>query len=287
MKTTITALCILAQLLPCFAGNNSKPKFLLFIGNSLTYYNDMPQMLQKMFDEQHVNVKVEQLTLAGASLVSYAKLVENEPDIYVAAAGNEVPVGVMKIKGKKWDYVVVQENGSVVNPCFRYQSFEPSLVFLDSIIKRVGAKTVIYEHFAGNKFPHQTCIGKKELEVYLLLAPRGTKPNILEIDPCCSNIYYNSTDEYRELKQEYSKMAKQLNAGLVKIGLGYETLKKLQPSISLYDIDNCHPSKQGSYLMACMFYKYFTGRDASVIKYCADLDSQQAQTIRRIAASIR
>lgn len=40
----------------------------LFIGNSLTYFHDMPQTVQKMLNETDPNIKVEQSTFPGQSL---------------------------------------------------------------------------------------------------------------------------------------------------------------------------------------------------------------------------
>lgn len=46
----------------------SKEVNVLFVGNSLTYYNDMPQKLQGMLDEQNSNIKIDQITYPGFSL---------------------------------------------------------------------------------------------------------------------------------------------------------------------------------------------------------------------------
>lgn len=37
----------------------------LFIGNSLTYFHDMPQTLQMMLDETHPNIEIDQSTFPG------------------------------------------------------------------------------------------------------------------------------------------------------------------------------------------------------------------------------
>lgn len=48
-------------------------KSILFVGNSLTYYNDMPQILQKMFEEQKHKIKVEQSTYTGINLSEHVR----------------------------------------------------------------------------------------------------------------------------------------------------------------------------------------------------------------------
>jgi hypothetical protein len=48
---------------------SAQEKKILFIGNSLAYYFDMPQMLEKMFNENNtVNYKIAQITLPGIQL---------------------------------------------------------------------------------------------------------------------------------------------------------------------------------------------------------------------------
>lgn len=57
-----------------------------------------------------------------------------------------------------------------------------------------------------------------------------------------------------------------------------EIIKK-HPNINLYE-DESHPSKLGAYLNACVYFKYFTKRKASTIKYNADINDEIANTLK-------
>lgn len=79
------------------AQDQAKSKKLLFIGNSLTYYNELPTLVQELY----VAIKqpkpvVEAITRGGASL----------GDHWQSAGTRE------RITGKKWDYIILQQGPS-------------------------------------------------------------------------------------------------------------------------------------------------------------------------------
>lgn len=264
-----------------------KEQKVLFIGNSLTFYNDMPQTLQKMIDEQQLNIKIDQFTLPGCRLTWFAANIEHNNNSHLRAQKNETPMGVKKILSDKWDYVILQEGGGdPLIPYLQMYSFEPSLLFLDSIIRSIKARTVIYQAFTGNEFPRQLCKDKSSLDDFVLY-PGTVTHSLLETRQSCSNYYKNSTEEFHDIKLEYDKMAKRTKAGMVKIGYAFEAFKKSNRNINLYAPDNGHPSKQGSYLIACMFFKYFTGKPLTLVKYAATLDAKEAAIIRKFADTIK
>ena len=72
MNTKITATLVLTMLVISFKAQTKKGEInVLFIGNSLTYYNDMPQILQKIFKTQNLNFKISQSTYPGISLTQH------------------------------------------------------------------------------------------------------------------------------------------------------------------------------------------------------------------------
>lgn len=66
---------------------------ILFIGNSITYFNDMPGMLRKMAQETGKNVFVAQAVMGGAKVSDHCKSSRTRK----------------KIAAKKWDYVIIQQ----------------------------------------------------------------------------------------------------------------------------------------------------------------------------------
>lgn len=61
--------CLLISVLD--ACSDRKPKEVLFIGNSLTYYHDMPVMLQAMLNEKDIRINIHQSTFPGVSLSAH------------------------------------------------------------------------------------------------------------------------------------------------------------------------------------------------------------------------
>jgi hypothetical protein len=108
----------------------------LFIGNSLTYVNDLPAELQAMVAAAYPGgptLRYESVTPGGYTLQRHW----NEGK---AAA---------KIAEGRWDYVVVQEQ-SQIPFTDREQVFQYARLF-DREIKKVGAKTVFYMTFPLKK----------------------------------------------------------------------------------------------------------------------------------------
>ena len=71
---------------------------------------------------------------------------------------------------------------------------------------------------------------------------------------------------------------------LVEIGMAFEKCKKDYPGIKLFfDESADHPSKQGAYLIACLFYRYISGQPVGAIKYHADISEQEAANLRKVA----
>ena len=105
---------------------------MLFIGNSLTYVNDLPAELQAMVAAAYPggpSLRYESVTPGGYTLQRHWN------DGKAAA----------KIAEGRWDYVVVQEQ-SQIPFTDREQVFQYARLF-DREIKKVGAKTVLYMTF--------------------------------------------------------------------------------------------------------------------------------------------
>ena len=66
---------------------------ILFVGNSYTYYNDLPQMLSKIASSFGDSITYDQSTPGGASLYSHSQ--------------NQTTIN--KINQQNWDYVVLQD----------------------------------------------------------------------------------------------------------------------------------------------------------------------------------
>lgn len=102
----------------------------LMLGNSFTYFHDMPKMVAALLNEE-----VDSVTRGGAYLHQMLDP-EDELCAQVMAA----------IKRQKWDYVVLQEQSNA--PALKPELFHPSVDKLCEIIREIGAKPVLYASWA-------------------------------------------------------------------------------------------------------------------------------------------
>ncbi len=105
---------------------------ILFIGNSYTFYNNMPTAIfREIAESAGVNANVEFITKGGCSLLQHADPADS--------AGKKVDAA---LKSVKYDYVIVQEQSTM--PSDDPASFYDGARKLYEKIKANGAKAVFY-----------------------------------------------------------------------------------------------------------------------------------------------
>jgi len=109
----------------------------LFIGNSHTYYNDMPQMVVKLADAavHERNLEAEQSIGNGVSLEWHWQNRKTR-DL---------------IKGERWNYVVLQDRSG--SPLEIKESMHRHARLLNAEIMKQGAKTIFYMTWASKHRP--------------------------------------------------------------------------------------------------------------------------------------
>lgn len=122
---------------------------ILMLGNSFTYFHEMPKILAKIMDAE-----VVQHTRGGAFL--HEHLDPNE----------ELGAKTLKaLKEEKWDYVVMQEQSKA--PIFSKEDFLTSVYNLTELIRENGAKPVLYATWAyreGSKKLADTLLSAEEMD---------------------------------------------------------------------------------------------------------------------------
>lgn len=103
---------------------------ILMLGNSFTYYNDMPRLLAVLLDAE-----VVAHTRGGAYLLEHLNP-ESELGSQTLKALSE----------EKWDYVILQEQSKA--PIFEKEQFMDSIHKLCKLIRSAGAKPVLYATWA-------------------------------------------------------------------------------------------------------------------------------------------
>lgn len=139
-----------------------KPKKMLrilFIGNSHTYYNDMPVMVQRRAEDEGFDCSVTMIAHPGWFLAQHAE----EPDVR------------FNILYGHYDYVVLQEHAHPFGP---EEKFHEAAAALNGMIRQAGSIPIIYECWARKAEPdvqaHMNEVHKQVSdEINALLAPVG------------------------------------------------------------------------------------------------------------------
>lgn len=195
--------------------SNEPAKKILFIGNSSTYYNDMPDMVEGLARAAGRNVDIQSITAPNYKLYQFA----SEGSVYYTQIVNT-------LSSNRFDYVVVQDHRDVIiqTPAQTEDAISKLLPFITAS----GAELVLYEtqaDYAGKNFIIDNCsffLGHTEMQYYMT--------------------------------KNYFSVANNLNASIVPAGVNYTRCRKIYPEINLYAADMHHPSPAGSYLAACSLY---------------------------------
>lgn len=139
--------------------NMKKPLNILFIGNSHTYFNDMPLMVQQRANEAGYHCRVTMIAHGGWYLAQHAE----EPDVR------------FNILYGGYDYVVLQEHAHPFGP---EEKFRDAVIRLNEMIRQAGSTPVIYSCWAKKDEPekqaHMNQVHRRVAdEIDALLAPVG------------------------------------------------------------------------------------------------------------------
>ena len=132
---------------------------ILFIGNSHTFFNDMPLMVRNLAEGDGFACRVAMLSHGGWYLEQHA----DQPDVR------------FDILFGGYDYVVLQEHAHPFGPIEKYHS---AAVRLNEMIRQAGSKPVIYGVWSMKAEPEMQAVMNREHravaeEIGALLAPVG------------------------------------------------------------------------------------------------------------------
>ena len=240
---------VLFVLITCsHANGQSLTKRVLFLGNSYTWSNDLPQMVADVANSTGDNLVFD----------SYA------PGGYTLQGHSTNPTSLAKIAIGNWDYVVLQEQSQF--PSFPISQVKtgifPYAHFLDSVINAENpcGETVFYMTW-----------GRKNGDAF----------NCASWPPVCTYLGMDSL-----LNLRYRIMADSNNAILSPVGAVWKYIRQNFPSIELYESDESHPSVAGTYAAACCFYTTLFRKDPTAITFNTTLSNSDAANIRTAAKLI-
>jgi hypothetical protein len=171
---------------------------------------------------------------------------------------------ISQITAQKWDVVILQAQSQepAFSPAQVAQETLPFALKLDSIIQLNDSctKTIFYETW-GRKY--------------------GDVANCPFYPPICT--YTGMQDR---LKASYKLFADTCQAILAPAGEAWRQSIALDSSLNLYQGDNSHPSMEGSYLTACVFYEVLFNKSVVNNSFFASVDPAVALSLQQIAHAV-
>jgi len=160
------------------------------------------------------------------------------------------PDVIKNISDGGWDYVVLQDQSQT--PALFPGKFASAASGLDALIDAAGAQTVFYQTW-----------GRRD----------GDKANLERFPDYLSM--------QTELSKSYAREAKRCDALLAAVGDTWAAVRQADATlgVELYKKDGSHPSKQGAYLAACVFYVTLFEQSPAKIDYRGGVTEQEAQMI--------
>ena len=70
------------------------------------------------------------------------------------------------------------------------------------------------------------------------------------------------------------------------VGYAWSKLRQQNPQLNLWQEDGSHPSEQGTYLAACVFYSVIYKESPVGLSYTGNLSTEDAQLLQKMAADI-
>lgn len=218
----------------------------LFIGNSYTFYNDMPTIyFETMAKACGYDVKVTSITKGAYTLEKFA----DPNDVYGKMVDN-----ALKNPGT-YDFVILQE-----------QSMRPSLDTVDQFYEGVRKLTEKIRAAGAEPFLYATWgreAGNSKLEEYSMTNESMTW----------------------KLAAAYAAIGEELEIPVAHVGLAfYDVYSNSQ--IGLYSADGSHPSAAGSYLAAMTLFGSIFGVDPVDAPFKGPASAEEEGVLRAAAKAV-
>lgn len=221
-------------------------KKVLLIGNSYTYYNNMPRMIDSLAASIGENIECTAITKGGQTLKGH---LENQKLIDTLRHGG-------------WDYVVIQEQSS--NPA--------------KTTREVISNVYPYAHTLDSLAK----AGSPEAKVIFYMT-WGHKKGTVRKAERSNRLMRTYSEMQARLRTSYLEMTYENNAWCAPVGMAWAKVRSEMPDLELYNTkDKHHPSPAGSYLVAnvilsTILQKPFTSDFSSA------LNQQTARYLQQVA----
>ncbi len=227
---------------------NSQTRRVLFIGNSYTLNNNLPDITANVAASAG-----DELIYGTSAYGSYTLQLHSE---------NSTTLGMIRQGG--WNYVVLQEFSQYPSEPLTWVQTNvfPYVQYLDNEINtnNPGVETMFYMTW-----------GRRD----------GDADRCSRLPEVCT---YEGMDDLT--RQRYMMMAQNYSGVVSPVGAVWRYLRQNYPAVELYDADGSHPSQAGSYAGACCFYTAIFRKDPSLITYNYTLSASTAEIIRNAVREV-
>ncbi len=218
----------------------------LFIGNSYTATNNLPKVVEDIASSMGDTLVYDEYSPGGQKFIGHS----TDPTV------------ATKISSQKWDIVVLQAQS-------QEPSFPPTQVASETYPYAKKLDSMILNNNSCTETMFFMTWGRQN----------GDASN-------CANYPVICTYEGMQmrLRESYLQMAQDNNAIVAPVGSAWKQIRDSFASINLYSPDGSHPSFEGTYLAACVFYASIFHRSPEKSTYIGSVTTANANIIKRIAA---
>ena len=208
---------------------------MLFVGNSLTFFHDLPLVFAGLAQAGGHAVEVDMAAKGGQTLADHA----------ISSSTLE------KLSGQRWDFVVLQEQSRI--PAILAQRDEEMVPAVRLLDDRSGARTVLFMTWASRD------------------GLRGAG-------------FEDYAAMQTAIETGYLAVAGEVGAMVAPAGVAWQRDLEEHPELELWQRDGSHPSPEGTYLAACVFYATLLGESPEGAGYLAGLPEETARFLQAVAA---
>lgn len=224
---------------------SQESKRVLFVGNSYTQVNNLPEEFMRVAQSQGKRTECQMQAVGGATFSSHC----NNPGAIEAIAQGD------------WDYIVLQGQSQEVafpDNQFSWQVY-PYAKTLDSLAKAYNpdVKVVFYMTW-GYRY--------------------GDELNCQFYEPFCT---FESMSE--RLRDNYVLMAEDFGSDVSPVGAAWLESFRQDSTVVLHSSDNSHPNINGTYLAACCFYEIIFAERLHEAYYPSSISPSVATYLQAIA----
>ena len=251
LKYYICVLTTVLFLTPMVFAQQQDSIRILYIGNSYTYYHDLPQMVQSIVaniaQDFRMEISYKAYTPGGCTFKRHL----------------QQPEEMAAIREGHWDYVVLQEQSSLPampTEVVQHETY-PYARQLDSLVHvhNPQARVIFYMTWGHKDGCQETPDGYPLISTY-----QGMQTRLIT---------------------SYLEMTYQNDAWCAPVGMVWQRVRKERPYQTLYWPDRSHPSVLGTYIAANTIFTTFFQKPYQTT-FTAGLDTELAEYVQQTVQEI-